>query len=299
MLRAGRFQTGCMRMVSLKRRFAGPGIVVAPGVYDGLSALLAEQAGFEAVYLSGASICYTRFGFPDIGLVSSTEVLETLAAIRERATIPVIVDIDTGFGNALNVQRTIRGFERAGAAAVQLEDQTMPKRCGHLQDKALVSTAEMVGKIKAALDARVSSETLIVARTDAIAVEGFVRALDRAEAYVEAGADVLFVEAPPDRAALEDVAKRFGARVPVLAHMVEGGKTPLLSAAELDTLGFRIALVPGGTARAVGHALDSYFKELKATGTTAGMKDRMLDFAGINAVLGTDGYLARGKKYES
>jgi 2-methylisocitrate lyase-like PEP mutase family enzyme len=285
--------------VSLRRRLAEKRILLAPGVYDGFTALFAERAGFEAAYLSGASICYARFALPDIGLVTATEAAQVLAGIRERATLPLIVDVDTGFGNALNVQRTVKLFEREGANALQLEDQVTPKRCGHLKDKAVVPAAEMVGKIKAALDARVSSETLIVARTDAIAVEGFVRALDRAEAYVEAGADVLFVEAPPDRAALEDVAKRFGARVPVLANMVEGGKTPLLSAAELDTLGFRIAIFPGGTARAVGHALDSYFKELKATGTTAGMKDRMLDFAGINAVLGTDGYLARGKKYES
>jgi 2-methylisocitrate lyase-like PEP mutase family enzyme len=285
--------------VSLRKRLAEKRILLAPGIYDGFTALFAERAGFEAAYLSGASICYARFALPDIGLVTATEAAEVLAGIRERATLPLIVDIDTGFGNALNVQRTVKLFEREGANALQLEDQVTPKRCGHLKDKAVVPAAEMVGKIKAALDARNSAETLIVARTDAIAVEGFARALDRAEAYVEAGADVLFVEAPPDRAALEEVAKRFGARVPVLANMVEGGKTPILSAAELDALGFRIAIFPGGTARAVGHALDSYFRELKATGTTAGMKDRMLDFAGINAVLGTDGYLARGKKYES
>jgi 2-methylisocitrate lyase-like PEP mutase family enzyme len=285
--------------VSLRKRLAEKRILLAPGIYDGFTALFAERAGFEAAYLSGASICYARFALPDIGLVTATEAAEVLAGIRERATLPLIVDIDTGFGNALNVQRTVKLFEREGANALQLEDQVTPKRCGHLKDKAVVPAAEMVGKIKAALDARNSAETLIVARTDAIAVEGFARALDRAEAYVEAGADVLFVEAPPDRAALEEVANRFGARVPVLANMVEGGKTPILSAAELDALGFRIAIFPGGTARAVGHALDSYFRELKATGTTAGMKDRMLDFAGINAVLGTDGYLARGKKYES
>lgn len=285
--------------MSLRKRLAEKRILLAPGIYDGFTALFAERAGFEAAYLSGASICYARFALPDIGLVTATEAAEVLAGIRERATLPLIVDIDTGFGNALNVQRTVKLFEREGANALQLEDQVTPKRCGHLKDKAVVPAAEMVGKIKAALDARNSAETLIVARTDAIAVEGFARALDRAEAYVEAGADVLFVEAPPDRAALEEVAKRFGARVPVLANMVEGGKTPILSAAELDALGFRIAIFPGGTARAVGHALDSYFRELKATGTTAGMKDRMLDFAGINAVLGTDGYLARGKKYES
>jgi 2-methylisocitrate lyase-like PEP mutase family enzyme len=157
----------------------------------------------------------------------------------------------------------------------------------------------MVGKIKAALDARVSSETLIVARTDAIAVEGFARALDRADAYVAAGADVLFVEAPPDSASLAEVGRRFGGRIPVLANMVEGGRTPLLPAAELERLGFRIAIFPGGTARAVGHALDSYFRMLKAEGTTAGMRERMLDFAGINDVLGTDTILANARRYDS
>lgn len=285
--------------MSLKKRLAEKRILLAPGVYDGFTTLFAERAGFEAAYLSGASICYARFALPDIGLVTATEVAEVLASIRERATIPLIVDIDTGFGNALNVQRTVKLFEREGANALQLEDQVTPKRCGHLKDKAVIPAAEMAGKIKAALDARASAETLIVARTDAIAVEGFASALDRAEAYVAAGADVLFVEAPPDKAALAEVAARFGARVPVLANMVEGGKTPVLSAAELDALGFRIVIFPGGTARAVGHALDSYYRELKASGTTSGMRDRMLDFAGINEVLGTDGYLARGKKYEA
>jgi 2-methylisocitrate lyase-like PEP mutase family enzyme len=285
--------------VSLKKRLAEKRILLAPGVYDGFTTLFAERAGFEAAYLSGASICYARFALPDIGLVTATEAAEVLAGIRERATIPLIVDIDTGFGNALNVQRTVRLFEREGANALQLEDQVTPKRCGHLKDKAVIPAAEMVGKIKAALDARNSAETLIVARTDAIAVEGFQAALDRAEAYLDAGADVLFVEAPPDKAALAEVARRFGQRIPVLANMVEGGKTPLLPAAELDALGFRIAIFPGGTARAVGHALDSYYRELKAAGTTAGMKDRMLDFAGINSVLGTDQFLARGKNYEA
>lgn len=298
MLRAGRFQTGCMRMVSLKQRFAGPGIVVAPGIYDGLSALLAEQAGFEAAYLSGASICYTRFGFPDIGLVSATEVLDTLAAIRERATIPVIVDIDTGFGNALNVQRTIRGFERAGASAVQLEDQTMPKRCGHLKDKALVPAAEMVGKIKAALDAR-HGDMALICRTDAIAVEGFEAALARADAYAEAGADMIFVEAPPSHDHLVEVARRYAGKVPVMANMVEGGKTPIYAGEELEKIGYKLAIFPGGTVRAMAFAMQAYFASLKATGTTTPWRAQMLDFAGLNGVLGTQTFLAAGKRYEA
>ena len=284
-------------MTSLKQRFAAPGIVVAPGIYDGLSAMLVEQSGFEAAYLSGASICYTRFGFPDIGLVSVSEVIDTLAAIRERTTIPVIVDIDTGFGNALNVQRTMRGFERAGASAVQLEDQVTPKRCGHLKDKALIAKDEMVGKIKAALDARVGDMALIC-RTDAIAVEGFDRALERADAYAAAGADMIFVEAPPSTEHLELVAQRYAGRVPVMANMVEGGKTPILSGEELERLGYKLVIFPGGTVRALAFALQDYFQSLKTNGTTTPWRNRMLDFAGINRLIDTDGFLARGKSYE-
>ncbi len=284
-------------MVSLKQRFSAPGIVVAPGIYDGLSAMLVEQSGFEAAYLSGASICYTRFGFPDIGLVSVSEVIDTLAAIRERTTIPVIVDIDTGFGNALNVQRTIRGFERAGASGVQLEDQVTPKRCGHLKDKALIPKAEMVGKIKAALDARIGDMALIC-RTDAIAVEGFDKALERADAYAAAGADMIFVEAPPSTDHLAQIAKRYAGKVPVMANMVEGGKTPILSGEELDRLGYKLVIFPGGTVRALAFALQDYFQGLKAHGTTTPWRNRMLDFAGINKLIDTDGFLARGKSFD-
>ncbi len=284
--------------MNLRERLKENRILVAPGVYDGFTALFAERAGFEAAYLSGASIAYARFALPDIGLVTATEAADTLAAIRERATIPLIVDIDTGFGNAVNVKRTVRQFERNGANALQIEDQATPKRCGHLKDKTVIAVGEMVGKIKAALDTRRSSDTLIVARTDAIAVEGFSKALDRAEAYLAAGADILFVEALPDAAGLAEVGRRFGGRVPVLANMVEGGRTPLLPAGDLERLGFRIAIFPGGTARAVGHALDGYFRRLRAEGTTSGMRDRMLDFAGINAVLGTDAILADAKRYD-
>ena len=169
---------------------------MAPGCYDALSALMIERAGFPAAYLSGASIAYTRHARPDVGLVSMTEVADIVGAIADRITVPLVVDADTGFGNALNVMRTVKLFANRGAAAIQLEDQTTPKRCGHLADKSVVAAGEMIGKIKAALDARPSEEVLIIARTDAIAVEGFAKALDRAEAYREAGADLLFVEAP-------------------------------------------------------------------------------------------------------
>jgi 2-methylisocitrate lyase-like PEP mutase family enzyme len=282
---------------TLRQLLSGPEILVAPGIYDGLSGMLVAEAGFKAAYLSGASLCYTRFGLPDIGLVSVTEVLDTLSAIRERITLPVIVDIDTGFGNALNVQRTVRDFERRGASALQLEDQVTPKRCGHLSDKALVSKAEMVGKLKAALDARQSAEMLIVARTDAIAVEGFDKALDRAEAYVAAGADMLFVEAPVNREQMAEITSRFAARVPLLANMVEGGKTPILPAAELRALGFRLVIFPGGTVRAVAFAMRNYFASLHEHGTTDPYRGRMLDFSGLNKLLGTEEFRARGRRY--
>ena len=175
----------------LRDRLAQGRIVVMPGIYDSLSAVLAQKAGAEALYLSGASIAYTQLGRPDVGLVSMAEVAQLLTLIADRVDIPILVDADNGYGNALNVQRTVRLFERAGAAAIQLEDQTLPKRCGHLGGKSLISTTEMVGKIKAALDARASDQTLIVARTDAVGVEGLDRALDRADAYAEAGADMI------------------------------------------------------------------------------------------------------------
>jgi 2-methylisocitrate lyase-like PEP mutase family enzyme len=255
-------------MTSLRSRIQSPEIVVAPGCYDGLSAHLIERAGFAAAYLSGASIAYTRLARPDIGLVSMSEVADTIGAIRDRLTIPLIVDADTGFGNALNVVRTVKLFASRGASAIQLEDQTTPKRCGHLADKSLIPKTEMVGKLKAALDARPSAETLIIARTDAIAVEGFEPAIDRAEAYLEAGADLLFIEAPRTEAELAAIGQRFRGRVPVMANMVEGGKTPLKSAAELQALGFGLVIFPGGTVRALLHCLEDYLASLHQHGST-------------------------------
>ena len=282
----------------LRARLATPSIVLAPGVYDALSALVAQQAGFEALYLSGASIAYTRLGRSDIGLTTFTEVEDTLARITERVRIPVIVDADTGFGNALNTQRTVRGFERAGAAMVQIEDQTSPKRCGHLDGKAVVPVREMVGKLKAALDARASTDTLILARTDAVAVEGLEAALDRAEAYLEAGVDALFIEALRSPEQMDIACRRFAQRVPLLANMVEGGKTPIQDADALQAHGFRIAIFPGGTARAVTHTLQGYYASLHEHRTTQPWRARMLDFDQLNEVIGTPELMLAGRKYE-
>ena len=284
--------------MSLRQRLAEDAILVAPGVYDALSAALASDAGFQAVYLSGASVAYTRLGGPDLGLVSVTEVADTIARIRERVATPLIADADTGFGNAINVGRTVRLFERAGASCIQLEDQSFPKRCGHLKGKTLVPAAEMVGKVRAALDARASADTLIMARTDAIAVEGFKAAVDRAERYVEAGADVLFVEAPETEEQMRDLNARFAGRVPLLANMVEGGRTPFLAADALEALGYSVVIFPGGLVRALTKAAQDYFATLQAHGTTTPFADRMLDFDGLNALLGTEAILAAGAKYD-
>ncbi|MBL8343894.1 MAG: isocitrate lyase/phosphoenolpyruvate mutase family protein [Rubrivivax sp.] len=282
---------------TLRARLAEARPLLAPGIYDALSALLAEQAGFEALYLSGASIAYTALARSDVGLTTATEVADVLARITERVRVPVIVDADTGFGNALNVQRTVRAFERAGAAMVQLEDQTFPKRCGHLQGKGVVSTAEMCGKLRAALDARTSGETLILARTDALAVEGPESAFERAEAYLETGVDALFVEALRTREQMSAACARFGSRIPLLANMVEGGHTPLATAEALGTMGFRIVIFPGGTVRALAHALQGYYASLKQHGGTGPWREKMLDFDGLNGVIGTPALMEAGQKY--
>jgi 2-methylisocitrate lyase-like PEP mutase family enzyme len=283
----------------LRERLNAPSLLLAPGIYDALSALLAEQAGFEALYLSGASIAYTRLGRSDVGLKTATEVEDTLARITERVRVPVIVDADTGFGNAINVQRTVRCLERAGAAMIQLEDQTFPKRCGHLDGKTVVPAAEMCGKLRAALDARRSRATLHLARTDALALEGLDAARDRAEAYLACGVDALFIEALRTPEQMAAACSRFAARVPLLANMVEGGKTPMETAAQLQARGFRIAIFPGGTARAVAHTLQGYYASLKAHGSTAPWRDRMLDFDGLNAVIGTPELLLDARRYDS
>jgi len=284
---------------TLRSRLGRKPIVVAPGVYDAFTALLAAQAGFSTLYVSGAAIAYTRLGRPDIGLVSMSEVADTLALIRNRVDARLIVDADTGYGNALNVARTVRAFERMGADAIQLEDQDFPKRCGHLDGKALISAQEMCGKIRAAVDARHSRETLIVGRTDAVAVEGFDRAIERAALYREAGADVLFVEAPRTRDDLSRIAATLRGAVPLLANMVEGGKTPTLAAAELEAIGFALVIFPGAIVRALGHMAGEFYASLAAHGSNEPFRNRMLDFNGINELVGTPEMVALGKRYET
>jgi 2-methylisocitrate lyase-like PEP mutase family enzyme len=286
---------------TLKSRLAdtSAGPLLAPGVYDAFSALMVERAGFEAAYVSGASLAYTQLGRPDLGLMSAKEIADTVARMAERVALPLIVDADTGFGNALNVIRTVKTFEAAGAAAIQLEDQSLPKRCGHLSGKTLVSREEMTGKVKAAVDARASDGTLIIARTDAIAVEGFEPALERAEAYLAAGADVLFIEAPQDLDQMSQIANRFEGRVPLLANMVEGGRTPLRTAADLGQAGFQLVITPGAFVRALAFMAEEFLTTLKTDGATANYRNRMLDFGQLNALLGIDEMKADGDRYDA
>ena len=280
----------------LRERLRRDPILVAPGCYDALTALLIEQAGFEAAYVSGASIAYTRLGRPDIGLVTATEVADAVRLIRERVALPLLVDADTGHGNALNVQRTVRLLEQAGADVIQLEDQVAPKRCGHLRGKSLVGADDMISRLRAALDAR--DAALVMARTDAIAVEGFEAALARAEAYLAEGVDLLFIEAPRSPQQLAAIGQRFGARVPLLANMVEGGQTPALPPAELAALGYRVVIHPGAIVRTLAFAARQMLGTLRADGTTLAERGRMLTVGELNDLLGTRELLATGRRFE-
>lgn len=282
---------------ALRAALDAPGAIIAPGVYDALTALLVEQAGFDCAYVSGASVSFTRIGRADLGLTTLTEVADSVANMRERVSIPLIVDADTGFGNALNVKRSVRLLERMGASGIQLEDQTSPKRCGHLEGKSLIETAEMTGKIRAAVDARNDDDTVIIARTDAVATDGIDVALERAHAYVDAGADMLFVEALRDEEQLRRVSTELGGRTRLLVNMVEGGKTPLRPATELGALGFDLVIYPGAMVRVVSFAAQAYLGELREKGTTAGMLDRMNRFDQIMDLVGLQESVAEGQRY--
>jgi len=282
---------------TLRNRLGKKNILVVPGVYDAFGAIMAERAGFEALYLSGASIAYTKLGSPDIGLITLNELESVVGNVCERSALPIIVDADTGFGNALNVQRTIKLLERAGAAAIQIEDQSLPKRCGHLDGKTLVNAVEMNGKIKAALDARSNNDTVIIARTDAIGVEGYDLAMERAAGFIESGADILFIEAFQNVKQIAGAVEQFGDKIPLLVNMVEGGKTPMLPAAELETMGFSVVIFPGGLVRAIAHTAEQYFASLNEMGSTRDYQNRMFNFKELNELLGTDRILEAGKQY--
>jgi 2-methylisocitrate lyase-like PEP mutase family enzyme len=271
-------------------------ITVAPGAYDGLSARLVEQAGFPAIYASGGAIARSA-GLPDLGLLSVSAIVDRLASMADVVGVPIIADADTGYGNALNAQAAARAFERAGIAAFHLEDQSFPKKCGHYDDKSLVSTAEMVAKVKAVRDALHDTDFIIIARTDAIAVEGFFAALDRAAAYLEAGADVSFVEAPTSEAEISEIGKRLPGWK--LINMFEGGKTPLLPVSRLQALGYQLVIIPSDTQRTAIKAMQRVLAAIARDGSAASMRGDMASFTEREAIVGTTAYLARGKEYGS
>jgi 2-methylisocitrate lyase-like PEP mutase family enzyme len=271
-------------------------IAVAPGAYDGLSARLVEQAGFPAIYASGGAIARSS-GVPDIGLLPMDAIVDRLASMVDVVAAPIVADADTGYGNALNAQAAARAFERSGVAAFHLEDQTFPKRCGHYDDKSLVPTGEMVQKLKAVRDALHDPDFVVIARTDAIAVEGFAAAIDRAAAYREAGADVIFVEAPTSEAEIAEIAKRVTGWK--LINMFEGGKTPLLPVSRLEALGYHLVIIPSDTQRAAIKAMQRVLAAIGRDGSSASMVPDMVSFKEREALVDTAAYLDRGKRYAS
>ncbi len=271
-------------------------IVVAPGAYDGLSARLVEQAGFPAVYASGGAMARSA-GVPDIGLITSDEIVQRLASMVEAVSIPVIADADTGYGNALNAQRAARAFERAGVAAFHLEDQAFPKKCGHYEDKVLVPVAEMVAKLHAVRDALHDPDFIVIGRTDAIAVEGFQAAIERASAYLAAGADMIFVEAPTSEAQIADIARQLPGYK--LINMFHGGKTPLLSAARLQEIGYHVVIIPSDTQRAAIKAMQRVLAAIALDGSAAAMINEMASFSEREVVVATAEFIARDRKYSS
>ena len=271
-------------------------IAVAPGAFDGLSARLVAQAGFPAVYASGGAIARSA-GLPDLGLIPVDAIVDRLAAMVDVVDVPVIADADTGYGNALNAQAAARAFERAGVAAFHLEDQTFPKKCGHYDDKGVVPVPEMVQKLKAVRDALHDSDFVVIARTDALAIEGFDAALERAAAYLEAGADMIFVEAPTSEAEIADIARRLPGLK--LINMFAGGKTPLVAVPRLEALGYHVVIIPSDTQRAAIKAMQRVLKTIARDGSAAAMADDMVSFKERELLVDTAGYLERGRRYGS
>ncbi|MGH6689363.1 MAG: isocitrate lyase/PEP mutase family protein [Gammaproteobacteria bacterium] len=285
-----------MKATTRLRQLLAEDVVVAPGVYDGLSARLAARAGFRAIYATGGGIARSM-GYPDLGLLSPREIVDRLANIVEQAEIPVIADADTGYGNALNVRRAVREFERAGVAAFHLEDQTFPKRCGHYDDKSVVPSGEMVQKLRAAREALADPDLLLIARTDALAVEGLDATIERAHAYQAAGADVIFVEAPTTDAEIETIARRVSA--PKLINMFQGGKTPLVPLARLRELGYRIVIIPSDLQRAAIRAMEDTLAAIARDGNSAAVADRMASFKDRETAVDTSSWLELDRRYST
>ena len=269
---------------ALRARLAGPGLITAPGVYDMISARIADRMGFPALYMTGFGVVASYLGLPDAGLATYTDMVGRVNQICTIASTPLIADADTGYGGLLNVAHTLRGYSKAGAAAVQFEDQEFPKKCGHTPGRRVIRTADMVKKIRVAVEARGDDDILIVARTDARTAHGLDEALRRAEAYAKAGADILFVESPESEREMEKICASF--ELPLMANMVEGGKTPILSAARLTELGYRIAIFPATGFLAAGAALDSVYKTLQRDGSSVGATAPLYPFNDFAKLMG-------------
>jgi carboxyvinyl-carboxyphosphonate phosphorylmutase len=269
--------------------------IIAPGAYDALTAKIIENVGFRAVYMTGAGVSYSTLGRPDLGFMTMTEMVNRAAYISEAVSIPVIADADTGFGNALNMMRTVKEYERVGVSAMQIEDQVFPKKCGHMANKELIPANEMENKIKAALDARVDPNFLIIARTDARGVIDIEEALERAQRYKEAGADIIFVEAPQSLEEMKLITSKIKAYH--IANMVEGGKTPMVEASELRNLGFQIAIFPNAVTRFIVPQVHEFLTNLKSKGTTKDFHDQMYMFNELNELVGLPYYERLNQKY--
>jgi 2-methylisocitrate lyase-like PEP mutase family enzyme len=279
---------------ALRRLIAGTGYTMVPGAYDTLTARLVEQAGFDVVYLTGGG--YSRAsGYPDLGLLTSVENVRFIGLTVEAVGIPVIADADTGYGNAINVIRTVREYEKSGVAGFHIEDQVAPKKCGHYEGKEVISRAEMIGKIKAAVDTRRDPDMVIIARSDARAIEGLEAAIDRVNAYLEAGADVGFVEAPQSVEELRVVGRQV--RGPALVNVFEGGKTPMLGAAELEGMGFRLGIYPSQTHRAAIRAAKRVLRAMKEDGDTRRVEADLATFQEREEAVGTEQWRALEEKY--
>lgn len=268
----------------LKERFGKPGLVVAPGVFDMISARVADRMGFDALYMTGYGTVASHMGLPDAGLATYTDMVGRVRMTAEGTATPVIADADTGYGGLLNVDHTVRGYEAAGAAAIQIEDQEFPKKCGHTPGRRVIPIADMVKKIKVAVDARTDPNFQIIARTDARTTLGLDEALRRADAYAEAGADILFVESPESVDEMQRICATFDK--PLLANMVEGGRTPVLSREDLEKLGYKLAIFPATGFLAVGKALQDVYGTLLETGSTTTLGDVLYSFEDFNKMIG-------------
>ncbi len=273
----------------LRELLTNYGLLIAPGVFDGMSALLAKQAGFQLLYASGGAIARSA-GYPDIGLLTMTEMCAAIEHIVSVTQLPVIADADTGFGNAINVRRTVQTYERIGVAGLHLEDQTFPKRCGHLSDKSLIGVDEMCHKIQVAKASVTQQDFIIIARTDAIAVEGFAPAIARAKAYHAAGADMLFVEAPENLSQIETIASELPGLK--LINMFQGGKTPLVDVAQLKALGYHVVIIPSDLQRASIHAMQVTLQAIHQYGNSATVATQLCSFKERERIVATEDYLS-------